>query len=263
MAKASNPLHHERYLRSNGYDPMWVFANQMGPNALWLMEALTNVMQLKRGMRVLDLGCGTAMTSIFLAKEFGCEVWATDLWIDASSNLQRIREAGVEDRVVPMHAEAHQLPFAGGFFDAIVSVDAYQYFGTADLYVDYITGFLRDDGRIGIVTPALFAEFGADVPDELAPFWDWQFCCFHGPDWWRTHWSKTGKVAIEHADAIEDGWKDWLRFDEATEPYLEGWRKKAAANSAAMLRADQGKYLGFSRVVAKKQLGAPTMKEPS
>jgi cyclopropane fatty-acyl-phospholipid synthase-like methyltransferase len=135
-----NPLHNARYPRSNNYDPNWVFENQMGPNALWLMEALVEVLPIEPGMRVLDLGCGKAMTSVFLAKEFGAEIWATDLWIDASANQERICEAGVEKLVVPIHSEAHALPFAQGFFDVIVSVDAYQYFGTADLYLGYITG---------------------------------------------------------------------------------------------------------------------------
>jgi cyclopropane fatty-acyl-phospholipid synthase-like methyltransferase len=250
---ATNPLHHESYPRSNGYDPQWVFDNQMGPNALWLMESLSAVVPLEPGMRVLDLGCGKAMTSIFLAKEFGVQVWATDLWIDASSNQERIRAAGVDALVTAVQAEAHQLPFADGSFDAIVSLDAYQYFGTADLYLGYIIGFLRSGGWIGIVTPALFEEFGSNVPDELAPFWDWEFCCFHGPEWWRDHWEKTAKVRVEHSEAIRDGWKDWLRFDEATVAGLDGWRRDAATNSIAMLRADQGRRLGFSRVVATKR----------
>ncbi|MEZ5227484.1 MAG: hypothetical protein R2710_12635 [Acidimicrobiales bacterium] len=46
----------------------------MGPNALWLTEALTEVMTIEPGMKVLDLGCGKAMSSIFLAKEFGAQV---------------------------------------------------------------------------------------------------------------------------------------------------------------------------------------------
>jgi cyclopropane fatty-acyl-phospholipid synthase-like methyltransferase len=37
-------------------------------------------------MRVLDLGCGRAATSIFLRREFGVQVWATDLWTNASEN---------------------------------------------------------------------------------------------------------------------------------------------------------------------------------
>jgi len=250
---ARNPLHNDRYPLSNKYDPKWVFENQMGPNALWLMEALVEVLPVEPGMKVLDLGCGRAMTSIFLAKEFGAEIWATDLWIEASDNQERIREAGVEKLVFPIHAEAHALPFAQGFFDAIVSVDAYQYFGTADLYLGYITGFLREGGRIGVVVPALFEEFGADIPDTLRPYWEWDFCCFHGPDWWRTHWDKTGKARVDLADALEDGWRDWLRFDEASIPTMTGWRREAATSQAAMLRADQGKLLGFTRMVATKQ----------
>src|SRR6187549_3428338 len=77
-------LHHPRYLRSNGYDAAWVMRNQMGPNALWLTESLTEVMAIEPGMKVLDLGCGRAMSSIFLAREFGAQVWATDLWIPAA-----------------------------------------------------------------------------------------------------------------------------------------------------------------------------------
>ena len=119
--------------RSAKYDPDWVLDNMMGPNALWLTEALAGCMDLSPAMRVLDMGCGTGLSSIFLAKEYGVQVWATDLWIDATDNLERIRAAGVEDRVFPIHAEAHALPFADGFFDAMVSVDAYHYFGTDDL----------------------------------------------------------------------------------------------------------------------------------
>ena len=59
---------------------------------------------IRPGMRVLDLGCGRAMSSIFLRREFGVQVWATDLWFDTSENLQRIRDAGVADGVFPIHA---------------------------------------------------------------------------------------------------------------------------------------------------------------
>jgi cyclopropane fatty-acyl-phospholipid synthase-like methyltransferase len=42
---------------------------------------------------VLDMGCGTALSSIFLAREFGVEVWAVDLWVPPYDNFTRIREA--------------------------------------------------------------------------------------------------------------------------------------------------------------------------
>lgn len=253
MSEGEKRLNHERYVRSNGYDPEWVIANLMGPHPLWLMEALAEKMAIAPGMRVLDLGCGTALTSVFVAKEFGAEVWATDLWIDASENADRVREAGVEDRVTTVHAEAHSLPFDEGFFDAIVSVDAYQYFGTDDLYIGYVTRFLRSGGQIGIVVPAVFEELATEVPEELRPYWDWEFCCFHGPKWWRAHWEKTARVSVVSADAVPDGWSDWLRFSEESMPSLDGWRLEAARNEQAMLRVDRGRRLGFTRVVATKE----------
>ncbi len=247
-----NTLHHPRYPRSNGYDPAWVTSNQMGPNALWLTEALTEVMTIQPGMKVLDLGCGKAMSSIFLAKEFGARVWATDLWIPAAENQERIVEAGLTDLVTPIHAEAHTLPYAADFFDAIVSLDAYQYFGTADLYLGYLLDFLKAGGQLGAVMPATTRELGTEIPDTLAPFWEWEFCCFHTPDWWRTHWLKTGKVAVDHAELVEDGWRDWLQFNDAIAPHVEGWWIEEVATTHDMLVADQGAELGFARVVATK-----------
>src|SRR5437773_1047842 len=79
----------DRFPRSNEYHPAWVISScSGGANALWLTEWFTSVVDLRPGMRVLDLGCGRAMSSIFLRREFGIEVWATDLWFSASENLQ-------------------------------------------------------------------------------------------------------------------------------------------------------------------------------
>ena len=126
------------YPRSAAYDPWWVVENLMGPHPLWLAESLTDLQAPASGTRVLDLGCGKALTSIFLAHEFGVRVTAADLWIPAEENLERIEAAGMAELVVPIWAEAHSLPFEPGSFDAIVSFDAYQYFGTADLYLAYL-----------------------------------------------------------------------------------------------------------------------------
>ena len=111
----------DQFPRSAKYDPKWMITNDMGPSSVWLVEYLSQAMDLKPGMKVLDMGCGKAMSSIFLAKEFGVQVWANDLWISATDNWQRIKEAGVEDLVFPVRAEAHALPYAKDFFDAIIS----------------------------------------------------------------------------------------------------------------------------------------------
>ena len=183
----------------------------MGPNVLWLTEALSQVIELKPGMRVLDMGCGKAVSSIFLAKEFGVQVWATDLWVKPAENWERVRAAGLQDQVFPIHAEAHGLPFAHGFFDALVSFDAYHYFGTDDLYMDYYSRFAKADGQIGIVVPGLNHELTEGLASHLAPYWESDYWSLHSPGWWRDHWEKSGKVKVEIADLIPDGWKHWLR----------------------------------------------------
>src|SRR3981189_84357 len=102
----------EQFPCASQYHPEWVLANASGgANSLWLTEWLAAVLDLRPGMRVLDLGCGRAASSIFLSREFGVRVWATALWCSASENLERIRDARVEDRVFPIHAEARSLPF--------------------------------------------------------------------------------------------------------------------------------------------------------
>jgi SAM-dependent methyltransferase len=245
-------LRHDRYVRSNCYDPTWVIENQMGPNALWLTESLIEVLPIEPGMRVLDLGCGRAMSSVFLARELLAEVWATDLWIPEGENRDRIARAGVSERVTAVHAEAHALPFPQGFFDVIVSLDAYQYFGTDDLYLGYLLGFLRPGGRIGAVMPGTTRELGMEIPATLEPFWEWDFCCWHTPAWWRDHWAKTRKVRIDHVDAIPDGWSDWLRFNDAIAPFVSGWWVEEVTSTHDMLVADQGAELCFARIVATK-----------
>jgi SAM-dependent methyltransferase len=246
-----NPLRHERYPRSNCYDPQWVFDNLMGPNPLWLLEALCEHLVIEPGMRVLDLGCGTALTSIFLAKEFGVPVWATDLWIAAEENRLRIEAAGLGDLVTAVHAEAHALPFEDEQFDLVVSLDAYHYFGTDDLYIGTLSRLIRPGGRIGIVVPGVRHELEA-VPEVLEPYWQWDFCSFHSPTWWRRHWDKTTKVRVELADLVPGGHEDWLRFEEATAVHGAGWHREAGAREAAMLRADAGEHLGFVQMVAVK-----------
>jgi len=179
-------------------------------------------------------------------------VWATDLWVGASENWQRICAAGLQERVFPIHAEAHSLPFADEFFDAVISLDAYHYFGTDDLYLGYyLSRLLKPGGQIGISVPGLKAELDQGVPEELRPYWEWDFCTFHSPPWWRRRWENTPHIKVELADSIPEGWQHWL-------VWLELCREKGAASNereAELLRLDAGRNLGFTRLVGRKETG--------
>jgi ubiquinone/menaquinone biosynthesis C-methylase UbiE len=238
----------ERFPRASQYHPEWVIASlSSGANALWLTEWLTEALDLRPGMRVLDLGCGRAMSSIFLRREFGVQVWATDLWFSASENLQRIRDAGALDGVFPIHADARSLPFAAEFFDAIVCIDSFYYYGTDDLYLNYLARFVQPGGPVGIAGAGLVQEIEGAVPEQIRDWWseELQFAwCLHSAAWWRRHWERTGIVEIELADTLPDGWKLWL-----------DWHRLIAPNNASEINAveaDAGRNLGYVRVVGRR-----------
>jgi SAM-dependent methyltransferase len=234
-----------------------VLKGWMGPNVLWLTEWLCEKMELKPGMRVLDMGCGKALSSVFLAKEYGVQVWATDLWIPATENWQRIKEAGLENQIFPIHAEAHDLPYANGFFDAIVSMDSYQYYGTDDHYLPYyFHKLLKSGGQIGIVVPGLVKDFNGPVPEHLArprqdgkPVWEDDCWSIHTAAWWQKLWSRYSFMKNVKADLLKDGWQDWLQYDRAC---LEA-ETILFPSEAEALEEDAGRYFALVRVVGRRK----------
>jgi cyclopropane fatty-acyl-phospholipid synthase-like methyltransferase len=236
-----------RFPRSAGYHPDWmVAAASSAANALWLTEWLCEALELRPGMRVLDLGCGRAMSSVFLRREFGVEVWAADLWFSPTENLQRVRDAGVADGVFPLRADARALPFADGFFDAIVSVDSFMYYGTDELYLNALARLVKPGGQVGIAQVGLAEEFDGDIPTHLRAWWDQDRPWFlHTAAWWRRHWEKTGIVAVETADRLADGWTYW-----------RDWLREVAPHNTVeidAIEADAGRNLGYVRVVGRRR----------
>ncbi|MBN1858976.1 class I SAM-dependent methyltransferase, partial [Candidatus Bipolaricaulota bacterium] len=205
----------KRFPRTAEYDHSWILGNTMGPNPLWLAEWLCERMDLRPGMRVLDLGCGMGLSSIFLAREFGVQVWAADLWVSPTQISKNLHAANLTDRVFPIHADARKLPFADQFFDAIVCVDAYIYFGTDDLYLDNLVKFVRPGGQIGIVVPGFMQNIDGKLPEHLRPFWAQECWSWHTIDWWRWLWARTGLVSVETADSLADGWRLWAAWEHA------------------------------------------------
>ncbi len=47
-------------------------------------------------------------------------------------NYERFKKVDLEEEIIPLRAEAHQLPFAHDFFDVIVTIDSYHYFGNTE-----------------------------------------------------------------------------------------------------------------------------------
>jgi cyclopropane fatty-acyl-phospholipid synthase-like methyltransferase len=244
--KTDNLLLSEQFPRSAKYSPQWLLASASGgANAIWLTEWLAEAMDLKAGMRVLDLGCGRAVSSILLQREFGVQVWGVDLWFSAAENLQRIRDCGASDGVFPIHADARSLPFAAEFFDAIVCIDSYFYYGTDDHYLNYLARFVKPGGPLGIAGAGLMREIDGSLPEHLHAWWTPEMWCLHSAAWWRRHWEKTGIMNIDLADTMPNGWQHWLDWMRAVAPDNEVEIKA--------LEADRGDYLGYVRCVGRRR----------
>jgi len=221
----------KKYPRTEKYDPKWVRENMMGPNALWLLEDLCEHLDLRPGMKVLDMGCGRGLTSVFLAKEYGVMVFANDLWISPTDNLRRFEEAGVADRVFPIHAEAHALPYAEGFFDVAISIDSYHYYGADEYYFPCIySKLVKPGGQFGIVAPGFTREFENGFPENLREFMADDMYTFHSNAWWRKLWEKTGIVDIITSYDIEDTHGIWLHHGtEWADKFIQEDKDKVVA----------------------------------
>ena len=226
----------EKYPLAAKYDPAWMFENKMGCPCLWLCESLSRIMDLRPGMKILDLGCGTALTSIFLAKEFGVTVFATDLWVSASDNQKRILAAGVEHLVHPIHAEVHNMPYAGNFFDAAICINSFQFYGNSEFFLgEYIAPILKENAQFGLVFFGPDKEFEGDVPEHMAAnFWP-DFYYFHSLDWMRRHFARTRLFEIEQGDDLDsDGrraakvWADIMGKSEIDDLGIMRWNRMVA-----------------------------------
>ncbi|HKB72170.1 MAG TPA: methyltransferase domain-containing protein [Thermoanaerobaculia bacterium] len=220
-----------------------------GQNPAVQAARLAEAISLARGERVLDLGCGRAASSLFLAREYGAAVWAVDLDVSPTENLAAIRRAGCESLVFPLRADARDLPFAEEYFDAAIAIDSYHYFGTDDRFLPYLAGFVRSGGHIGVADVAFTREIPTadDAPEFLRATFGEHWSFVHSVEWWRNEWERTGLVDIVAADPLPESRR--LLQDYVLD-------RAAAGRSDEIARAavddDEGLLVLF-RIVARKR----------
>lgn len=217
--------------------------NMMGPNSTSILAELTANIPIRPGMRILDLGCGNGLTSICLAKWFNVQVFAVDLWISASDNLTRFRQMGVEDRVIPIHADAASLPFAEQYFDGIISVDAYHYFGNnSTFFPEKIRPLLKPDGFVALAFPSMKYHLLDNPPPEMMAYWDEEaLSMWQSAGWWKDTLSPVLRdFRLWEMDCFEQAWLDWLNTEN---PYAIEDRK--------MMAADNGRFMNLIGITGR------------
>ena len=110
------------------------------------MAHIAAKLNLKPGMRVLDIGCGWGGLSIYIAQNFDCDVVGVTLSDEQLALGQaRVKEAGLENRVSLRLQDYRHVQET---FDAVVSVGMFEHVGVAH-YKEYFAAIrdrLTDEG---------------------------------------------------------------------------------------------------------------------
>ena len=207
------------------YRPFFTKDFLMGPNSLRILQVLLNKNPKLLGADslILDLGCGTGLTSFALCHETGAKVLANDLWISGEENAARFAAWGVGDRITPVHENADNLNFEKESFDAIVSIDSYHYFaGSEGYFQKRILPFLKSGGVALFGVPGIKEEYDEKTIELLTSWLGEQAYMFRSVRQWKKILGEDpNMVSVEvfELDGFEAAWQDWLVMDN---PFAKG-----------------------------------------
>jgi SAM-dependent methyltransferase len=162
-----------------------------------------------------------------------------------TENAERFASLGLDSKIFPLLVDATQeLPFAHAYFDMIISVDSYHYFGNNEVMLPKLLPFVKKGGFMAIAVPGFTEDFPeGELPEEIRPYWapDWYF---YSPGWWLALWEKESGIAItgvREMDSCKQAWDEWL---QSPSPY--------AQEDIPMMEAGAGKYFNIIQLVGRK-----------
>ena len=208
-----------KYQKSNSFPKATMLERSMGPNPLKLTEELLNCAKIPAGSVVLDLGSGAGLTSALMAHEYDFVTYAADLWSNPSDNMRFFESLGLTNRqIVPLKADATELPFPTDFFDAIVSIDSYNYFGRDPEYLGaHLLPLAKRGCELLFAIPGMKRDCHDDLPACLTGTWTPEQLDFmHDMNWWRANIAQTEGVEIvdiHEMACTSEAWADWIECD--------------------------------------------------
>ena len=220
----------------------------MGPNPLKLCEELLAEHRIPAGARVMDLGSGEGLTSAFLAKEYGFTVYAADLWSEPESHYPLFENIGLSrEQCIPVKADANDLPFEREFFDSVVCVDSYNYFGRDPAYLDEkLLPFVKSGGWIYAAVTGMKKDCHDNIPEVLLRSWNAeQLDYIHDAQWWRSLVSQSRDcevVSVHEMQSNAEVWADWLKQEN-----------EYAVGDRATMEHGGLDYMNFVAIVLRKK----------
>jgi ubiquinone/menaquinone biosynthesis C-methylase UbiE len=130
-------------------------------------------LNVRKGEKVLEIGCGPGHDLVTLAQAAGPagKVYGLDLSPHMLAIAQtRIRERGLSQQVEMRYGDAAQLPFEDDFFDAAYMSFTLELFDTPEIprVLGECRRTLRSGGRIGVVSLSL-----AEGANGMVQLYEW------------------------------------------------------------------------------------------
>jgi SAM-dependent methyltransferase len=168
---ADNPLAIEQMNR-NSYEARLVTS--------WLPEMPQVVERLQQGGRALDIGCGTGVVPVLIAKAFA-SAQVTGLDVDAASIAlagEKAREAGVGDRVRLLQQSADELDLSPPGYDFISLFDCLHDLPDPDGVLQRMRHALAPGGTVLLVEPRVSDVLAENAANPFARLM-YGFSCLH------------------------------------------------------------------------------------
>jgi ubiquinone/menaquinone biosynthesis C-methylase UbiE len=150
-----------------------LLGNSFHPGGLDLTRRVGVLLNLRPGLRVLDVASGKGESAIFLAKEFGCEVIGIDF---GPQNVAEATGRAAADRLSHLvtfrEGDAEHVEFPDAIFDRVICECAFCTFPNKRAAAREFCRVLREDGRIGISD----LTRRGPVPEELSGLLSWIAC---------------------------------------------------------------------------------------
>lgn len=187
-------------------------------------------LDIRKGDRVLDLGCGAGGIAEYIADETGAQVTGLD-YAESAIATALARTEQKRDRLNFVQGDMNSLEFPAHSFDKIISLDTIYWVADIDTAMASIVNLLRPNGKFGIYvahTPSI-----DDQPDASEPHGTWvalslaklglSYDVHDHTEAFLQFWPRLKKIALElKEDFIAEG--NEVIFDsfmlDADEDYL-------------------------------------------
>jgi hypothetical protein len=213
-------------------------------------------MRLGPQSRVLDVASGRGGPAVLLADAFGCRITCVERAADFHEAAQRrVRDAGLDDRIELVHADAHAFPIEPESYDAALCLGASFVWDGLDGTLAALAPAVRPRGFVAVGEPywrrwPLPRDFEPDAGEDFLSL--------------RDTVGRFERAGLEPVTLIEGSLDDWDRYETLHWLAAEEWLEASPDDpDAGEVRATVARYrdrylrwerelLGWAIVVGRK-----------